>query len=114
MTNNHRATTEVLAQLFSAIAFFVAKHCLAFSERVSAGRYSGILGVRVAHCSYGENRWQEADLYATDQDDPLAIHRFTELDAAATTYNGTVEIDRLLQTMTHIAVAFRANGLSEC
>lgn len=62
-------------------------------------------------CAYGENAWQTpARLVHEESDDPLAIGRFTLLEGSAPSYNNLVELDRQLQTVTHIAAAFDVAG----
>jgi len=57
-------------------------------------------------CAYGENAWQApAAFVASPDDDPLALGRFTLVEGAALSYNNLVEVDRQLQTITHIAAA---------
>jgi len=62
-------------------------------------------------CAYGENAWQSpARLVHDETDDPLAIGRFELLEGSAPSYNNLVELDRQLQTLTHIAAAFDLAG----
>ncbi|HTX46558.1 MAG TPA: hypothetical protein VMD48_09780 [Solirubrobacteraceae bacterium] len=62
-------------------------------------------------CAYGENAWQTpARLVHDDTEDPLAIGRFELLEGSAPSYNNLVELDRQLQTITHIAAAFDLAG----
>ena len=58
-------------------------------------------------CAYGENAWQTpARLVHDETTDPLAISRFELLEGSAPSYNNLAELDRQLQTITHIAAAF--------
>jgi phosphoribosylaminoimidazolecarboxamide formyltransferase/IMP cyclohydrolase len=62
-------------------------------------------------CAYGENAWQTpAALVATPTDDALALGRFEHIEGAALSYNNLVEVDRQLQTITHIAAALDRAG----
>lgn len=61
-------------------------------------------------CKYGENAWQQpaVHLYDPNNTDPLAPHRF-ELIEGEPSYNNLVDLERLLQTITHIAAGFELN-----
>src|ERR1700754_781154 len=62
-------------------------------------------------CAYGENAWQvPARLVHDETDDPLAIGRFTQLEGSPLSFNNLAELDRELQTITHIAAAFALAG----
>jgi phosphoribosylaminoimidazolecarboxamide formyltransferase/IMP cyclohydrolase len=64
-------------------------------------------------CSYGENAWQApAALVRASTDDPLALGRFELLEGAALSYNNLAEVDRQLQTMTHVAAALDRAGIA--
>lgn len=66
-------------------------------------------GVLVRPCRYGENPWQKpAGLYATPGNDPLALSRFS-LIKGEPSYVNLCDVDRGLQTLTHIAAAFEVN-----
>ena len=70
-------------------------------------KYTGFSGVRIATCKYGENVWQTpAYLYSTGTHDPLALDKFIVVEGTPPSYNNWVDIDRLLQTASHIAGAF--------
>lgn len=65
-------------------------------------------GVRIATCKYGENAWQTpAYLYSSGTDDPLALGKFRLIEGAPPSYNNWCDIDRLLQTSTHIGAISR-------
>ncbi len=67
-----------------------------------------VTGVQVLECKYGENAWQApAALYKKMgvADDPLAIHNFNVIAGSAPSYNNLCDIDRMLQTVTHVKAA---------
>ncbi|MBI1957112.1 MAG: hypothetical protein HYS44_01480 [Candidatus Niyogibacteria bacterium] len=56
---------------------------------------------------YGENPWQEGAKYVPAlTDDPLALHQFELVEGKEPSYNTFTDLDRALQTITHIAAAF--------
>ncbi|RJP69751.1 MAG: hypothetical protein C4532_10430, partial [Candidatus Abyssobacteria bacterium SURF_17] len=64
-------------------------------------------GKLAAVCKYGENAWQaEAGLYAVDQGDTLSLANFKVIEGSEPSYNNYCDLDRLLQTVTHIAAAW--------
>jgi phosphoribosylaminoimidazolecarboxamide formyltransferase / IMP cyclohydrolase len=63
-------------------------------------------------CAYGENAWQApAQLVPDGGTDPLGLGRFEHLEGSAPSYNNWAELDRQLQTVTHVAAAFDVAGL---
>ena len=67
-------------------------------------------GTPVIECKYGENGYQvPAGLYGTGSEDPLALDRFEVVQGTAPSYNNLCDLDRLLQTATHIAAGFDVN-----
>lgn len=99
-----------ITALCAKAEFMVAKYCLASARYHSDGGYEGILGRKIADCAYGENAWQTpAASYSTNSDDPLALEKFQLVEGSAPSYNNYRDIDRLLQTITHIAAAFDVN-----
>jgi phosphoribosylaminoimidazolecarboxamide formyltransferase/IMP cyclohydrolase len=64
-------------------------------------------GKLAAICKYGENAWQpDAGLYVVDRDDPLSLGAFKVIEGSEPSYNNICDLDRLLQTVTHIAAAW--------
>ena len=88
----------------------VAAYTLTSARYLSAGRHDGLVGTRVREAKYGENAWQTpAGLYSSGSADPLALDRFELVSGAAPSYNNLAELDRHLQTITHIAAGFDLN-----
>ncbi len=90
--------------------YTIAGYCLASATYQGQGHYAGFVGERIAECKYGENAIQApAALYASATEDPLALSKFSVLEGTPPSYNNWADIDRLLQTATHIAAAFEVN-----
>ena len=88
----------------------VANYCLASARYHGQGEYEGVVGVRRQVCGYGENGWQRpAALYSARANDPLALDEFQLVAGTAPSYNNLCDLDRLLQTLTHLAAAFEVN-----
>lgn len=88
----------------------VADYCLESARYHSSGDYEGMIGTRVAFCKYGENAWQTPGrLYSVNTKDPLALDKFVVVEGTPPSYNNWVDIDRLLQTATHIAKGYATN-----
>ena len=94
----------------------VAEYALASARYTSDGKIDGAVGTQAAECRYGENAWQvPARLFTTGTDDPLSLDKFQLIAGAPPSYNNYCDIDRLLQTISHIAAGLDVNGLSkEC
>ncbi len=79
-------------------------------EGLSDGKYAGILGEEIASCKYGENAQQSpAGLFSSGTNDSLALDKFKLIEGIAPSYNNWCDIDRMLQTITHIAAAYAKN-----
>ncbi len=69
------------------------------------------LGEPALECKYGENGYQTpAALFSAGTDDPLALDRFEVIQGTAPSYNNLCDLDRLLQTATHIAAGYQVNN----
>jgi phosphoribosylaminoimidazolecarboxamide formyltransferase/IMP cyclohydrolase len=85
----------------------------------SANYWSGgEIGGEVTHVErklkYGENPWQKpAVLMNSQSDDPLALPNFKLLAGAPLGYCNYTDLDRMLQTMTHVVTGLRASALQE-
>jgi len=85
----------------------VAYYCLISSRHRSNGGFDGMIGERVQICKYGENAWQTpAALFRVKTNDLLAISNFRIVAGDTPSYNNLCDIDRMLQTMTHLIAAF--------
>ena len=102
--------TGLKESLAAFAEFTVADYCLTSAQALSGGTYRGFMGERVAECLYGENAWQApAGLYSSGTDDPLALDRFQVVEGKPLSYNNWIDIERLLQTATHIAEGYAVN-----
>lgn len=99
-----------LRQLAAEAEFEVAKYVWRSAQYLAKGEAFGFLGKKVAQTKYGENPWQQnSGLYINESDDPLAVGSFEQLGGTQLSYNNYADIDRLLQTTTHIATGFAKN-----
>jgi phosphoribosylaminoimidazolecarboxamide formyltransferase/IMP cyclohydrolase len=70
-----------------------------------------ISGEPALECKYGENGYQTpAALYSSGTDDPLALDRFEVVQGTAPSYNNLCDLDRLVQTATHVAAGMDVNA----
>ncbi len=69
------------------------------------------LGEPILECKYGKNGYQTpAALHSSGTDDPLALDRFEVIQGTAPSYSNLCDLDRLLQTATHVAAGFDVNS----
>lgn len=65
---------------------------------------------QLLECKYGENGYQTpAALHGGDSGDPLGLDKFEVVQGTAPSYNNLCDIDRLLQTATHVAAGYGIN-----
>jgi len=103
-------SSELRQNLRAKAEYLVARYCLDSARFHSQGLYDGLIGRQVAKTAYGENKWQEqAALYSTESDNPLALPRFQTVAGSTPSYNNWVDVERLLQTITHIAAGWNLN-----
>ena len=99
-----------LDELSAKAEAVISRYTLASAEGRSDGAYTGTIGKQVAVCKYGENAPQApAALFSAETNDPLALPNFTVIEGTPPSYNNWCDIDRLLQTVTHIAGAHDVN-----
>lgn len=99
-----------LRQLAARAEAEVARYALDSARYISQGRFDGVVGEQVAEAVYGENPWQRgAWFYSNNSDDKLTLEHFELIQGSAPSYNNYCDIDRLLQTMTHVAAGFGLN-----
>ena len=93
--------------LVSKAEIIVAKYCLSSANYHSKGNKDGLIGEKVLNSNYGENPWQTpAALFTVNTGDKLALDKFKVITGIEPSFNNLCDIDRLLQTITHIAGGF--------
>ena len=68
-----------------------------------------VVGIRVADCKYGENPQMQGALYHIGGQDPLALDKFQDEGGDARSLVNFTDVDRLLQTTTHVAAGYSLN-----
>lgn len=101
---------EFITALAAKAEKVVADYSLSSARYHSEGKYEGMIGSEVLECRYGENGYQKpAALFSTESGDPLSLDKFELVAGAAPSYNNLCDVDRLLQTITHIAEGYKIN-----
>lgn len=109
--NDGEPEGDAFRNMLAATAEFVVSSYVLLSARYHSDRkYDGLIGELVGACKYGENPYmQPAELFHTDTDDPLALHRFIAVEGAERSFINLTDADCLLQALTHIAAGFEQN-----
>lgn len=99
-----------LTELVAKAEAIVADYCLASATYHGKGEYAGVVGKRVITCKYGENGYQTpAALFSSASDDSLTLDKFKIVAGTEPSYNNLCDLERLVQTVTHIAATFDVN-----
>ena len=108
---NGQPDKEFIINKYCAKAeFIVADYALASARYLSQGNIDGVVAHEVLGLKYGENGWQvPAGLFKNEITDELSLANFKLAAGATPSYNNFADVDRLLQTMTHIAAGFDIN-----
>jgi len=111
LRENNELSSSTRKELAVEAFAHTAAYDLAVVEWLSEGGYKGKLGKKVRELGYGENRWQSpASLYQwVGNNDPLALHRFTLVEGQNPGFVNMTDVDRELQTATHILAYFEHN-----
>lgn len=90
--------------------FVIGDYIMTSAKYHGHGIYEGLQGALLSECKYGENAYQTpARVYVQPNIDPLAIDKFNLVAGGAPSYNNWCDLDRMLQTATHIAAGFDVN-----
>lgn len=101
-----------LDTLAARAEYEVARYVLASARYLGKTDVSGSMASIASPTKYGENPQQaEAAFYADNRGavDPLGIDQFQHVQGMERSYINMTDIDRLLQTVTHIAAGFSRN-----
>ncbi len=112
LKNGEPDREEFLNNLAAKAEIIVSRYCLLSGKYHSGGEYRGVLGQKKLECAYGENAYQKpASLYENlnIKNDPLAIHNWQLVAGSPLSYNNICDIDRMMQTMTHVGAGFEKN-----
>jgi phosphoribosylaminoimidazolecarboxamide formyltransferase/IMP cyclohydrolase len=125
LKNNEPDREEFLNNLAAKAEIAIARYCSLSGEYHSRGEYQGIFGKKEIECAYGENAYQKpTSLYrnlAVDKPDlvrqlgidALAISNWQLVAGSPLSYNNICDLDRMMQTMTHIGAGFEKNFTKE-
>lgn len=112
LKNGEPNREEFLNNLAAKAEVVIARYCSISGEYHSRGEYKGIWGKRVLECAYGENAYQKpAFLYKNhaSKNDSLSVHKWKLLAGSPLSYNNICDLDRMIQTTTHIGAGFEKN-----
>lgn len=101
-----------LERLAARAEYEVARYIMVSAKYLGATEFSGALARVDNPTKYGENPQQaEAAFYADNRvaADPLGLDQFEHVQGMARSFINMTDIDRLLQTVTHIAAGFERN-----
>lgn len=102
----------IIDKLAARAEYEVARYVTASAKYLNGTEISGLVARKQNPTKYGENPQQgDAGLYADNrvEIDPLGIDRFEHVQGMERSFINITDIDRLLQTVTHIAAGFHCN-----
>ncbi|HSX46142.1 MAG TPA: hypothetical protein VLG27_04040 [Candidatus Saccharimonadia bacterium] len=103
---------EALEELAARAEYEVARYVLASAQYLGGSDVTGFMARMSSPTKYGENPWQTpAALYADNRvhKDGLALDNFEHVQGMERSFINITDIDRLLQTVTHIVAGFAVN-----
>jgi phosphoribosylaminoimidazolecarboxamide formyltransferase/IMP cyclohydrolase len=101
-----------LDDLCARAEYETARYILVSAKYLGGTQFSGFAGILNAKTKYGENPQQaEAGFYADNRAavDPLGLDQFEHVQGMERSFINMTDIDRLLQTVTHVAAGFDVN-----
>lgn len=102
---------ESREKLRARAEFVVARYVLDSAIYHGQGQFDGMMGELVLPAKYGENASQSpAGLFSTGvASDPFALDQFHVQVGMLPSYNNLCDLDRQLQTLSHMTKGFRVN-----
>jgi phosphoribosylaminoimidazolecarboxamide formyltransferase/IMP cyclohydrolase len=100
-----------LNNLSAKTEFIISRYCAISAGYHSSGAYQGLSLEQVAECAYGENAYQKPAFLnkRTGNTDPLALQNWEHIAGNPPSYNNWCDIDRMMQTITHVGAGFEKN-----
>ncbi|MFO0702805.1 MAG: hypothetical protein U0514_02980 [Candidatus Andersenbacteria bacterium] len=105
---------EFVTHLCAKAEGIVANYCLTSARYHSDSSIDGFVGTQARlSLKYGENACQkDVRLFSTGSDDPLSLANLELIEGDNPSYVNVTDVDRMLQTMTHIVAARQVNGFA--
>lgn len=103
---------EFISELAARAEYEAARYIMASARYLNETSVSGYLAKKLTPTKYGENPQQaEAAFYADNRVkvDPLGLDQFEHVKGMERSFINMTDIDRLLQTVTHIAAGLDRN-----
>ena len=103
---------EMLDELAARAEYEVARYIMTSAQYLNGNAMAGFTARLSNPTKYGENPWQiPAAFYADNRlaVDPLGLDQFEHVQGMERSFINITDIDRLLQTVTHIAAGFQQN-----
>lgn len=104
--------SDFLDELAARAEYEVARYVLTSAQYLNGTAISGSIAKLDSKTKYGENPQQaEAGFYADNRvtPDPLGVDQFEHVQGMERSFINMTDIDRLLQTVTHVAAGFDQN-----
>ncbi|HSW85010.1 MAG TPA: hypothetical protein VLF79_00135 [Candidatus Saccharimonadales bacterium] len=104
--------SNFIDDLAARAEYEVARYVLISAKYHGKDQMTGLAARLSNSTKYGENPWQmPAAFYADNRlnADPLSLDQFEHVQGMERSYINMTDIDRLLQTVTHIAAGFEKN-----
>ncbi|OGI58040.1 hypothetical protein A3C60_01675 [Candidatus Nomurabacteria bacterium RIFCSPHIGHO2_02_FULL_37_45] len=112
LENGEPDREEFLNNLAAKTEATISRYCAVSADYHSKGGYKSIFGKKILECAYGENAYQKpASFYRIHGkgEDSLAIVNWQLVAGSPMSYNNICDLDRMMQTMTHIGAGFEKN-----
>ena len=108
---NDRPEEEAFRQELRAKTYqFISRYIGLAARFHSDGKHESMHGDYLAACKYGENPWlTPAAIFGAESADPLAMDKFKKVAGTDPSFINWTDIDRLLQTITHIGATFETD-----
>ncbi|MES2315509.1 MAG: hypothetical protein V4486_02105 [Patescibacteria group bacterium] len=107
---NQQDREEFLNNLAAKAEFYIARYVATSAYYHSDGKDKSIFGEQVIEAAYGENAYQKpAGLFTNAHGDILGIPNWKLVAGSPLSYNNICDVDRMIQTMTHIGAGFEKN-----
>ncbi|HXE10450.1 MAG TPA: hypothetical protein VN554_03430, partial [Verrucomicrobiae bacterium] len=103
---------DFLEGLAARAEYEVARYVAVSAGYLAGPDISGSLALINSPTKYGENPWQTPAAFYADNRvavDPLGLDQFEHIQGMERSYVNMTDIDRLLQTVTHVAAGFAHN-----